>query len=267
MAPPSWQELLRTPSSERHIVQIYRDRGFMGEAVATWIAPALEQGGAAILICTDANATLVLDRLREMGVDPAPPVASGRLVLVDARPFMARFILEGSPDPARFHALLGDALARVRAARLDLQGEVRAWGEMVDLLWHEGTRDAARRLEALWNEVIDAHGIRLLCSYRMDNLDPRTHEGALRDVCGSHSQLVPEPDYEAFDDALHGALVDVLGEDEAMTMRLTCARHRSMPTGMPTPQAVLVALQELRPEVGREVVLRTRARLAGPAAR
>lgn len=266
MARFSWQELLQTPGSERHIVQIYRDEPFLRDAVAAWVAPALEGGGGVILICAPHNAALVLGALRERGVDTDGPLACGRLVIVDARPFMARFIMDGMPDGARFHALASEALARLRAALPSPEGEVRAWGEMVNLLWQEGNPDAARRLEALWNEVIDAHGIRLLCSYRMDNLDPHTHEGALRDVCGSHSQLVPEADYEAFESALNDALVDVLGEEEAMAARFSYARRRSMPTGMPTAEAILVALQELRPEAGRLVLQRARERLAQAAA-
>jgi hypothetical protein len=36
---------------------------------------------------------------------------------------------------------------------------VRAYGEMVDLLWKDGLEEAAIRLETLWNELANTHVI------------------------------------------------------------------------------------------------------------
>ena len=59
-------------------------------------------------------------------------------------------------------ALIADARAASR------NGRVRVYGEMVNLLWRLGEGEAARRLEALWNEVIQSYAIPLFCAYHLD---------------------------------------------------------------------------------------------------
>lgn len=258
----SWQELLRDPGSERHLVQIYRDHGFLADAVAAWLAPALEAGGGAILVCTPPSRARVLAVLDAAGARATAAHAEGRIAILDAADLWARICPAGTLDVPAFKALAAAHAARVRAA-CPAGGPIRAWGELVDLLWKRGEPAQAERLESAWNEVIDAEGIRLLCSYEMDNLAPRTHGGDLRRVCASHSQLVPEEDYARFEKALGRALVEVFGEGEAGMVRIEHSRRRGLPTGMPAAEAVLVGLHEAEPEAARRVLARTRAHLLG----
>jgi hypothetical protein len=65
---------------------------------------------------------------------------------------------------------------------------MRAFGEMVALLWAQGHNAATLRLEQLWNELIGQEALALFCAY------PRI--GATRDltevlaeVCAAHSKV------------------------------------------------------------------------------
>ena len=51
---------------------------------------------------------------------------------------------------------------------------VRAFGEMVALLWSEGNQAAAIRLEELWNELALSQTFCLFCAYSMDSLGGRS---------------------------------------------------------------------------------------------
>ena len=260
----SWRELVREPGSERHLVQLYREPSFLANAVAGWALPALERGGCAILIGVPANTALVFARLQEEGIDVDAVREEGRLVVVDASWLLAQFMAGRSPDAERFKAHVVAILDAAREARRVPDAEIRAWGEMVNLLWQNGNAPAAQALETMWNEVIDAQpGLRLLCSYALDNLDPGTHAGALHDVCAGHSQLIPEEDEARFEIALGDALVDVFGEQEAGIVRTLFARQRRMPITMPPAEAVLVALHETQPEVAKRVLSSTKANLEG----
>lgn len=260
MIPRSWRELALDPGSERHVVQLYRDPEFLQDAVASWIHPPLARSGGAVLICAPANARRVREGLAAMGLDPSALEDDGRLLIVDADALMARFIIDGAPRRDLFMSLVRGLITQVRAAP-GASSEVRAWGEMVNLLWQRGQRVAARQLEALWNEAIDRHDVRLLCSYQVDNLSPDTHGEVLRDICEGHSHLIPEADYDALDAALAHALVEFYGEQEAGIVRMTLARQRVLATGMPPAQAVLVALAQSDPKTARRVLAATRARL------
>lgn len=64
---------------------------------------------------------------------------------------MALIMVDGLPDPSRFTAVVATALDGIRLRR----GAqcVRVFGEITDLLWREGSSEAALRLEALWNDL------------------------------------------------------------------------------------------------------------------
>lgn len=255
-----WREVLRDPASERHVAQVYRDAGFLGAAVAAWAAEPLRRGGAAILLATPEHAALARSRLHAEGLDAAALEAAGRLVIGDARTLIARLVGPEGPRADAFKATVRDLVRAARAA-CPPGAEVRAWGELVNVLWHEGRRAHAQRLEAIWNELVDEEGIRLLCSYRLDNLAHETHASDLGDVCTGHSRLVPEEDEGALDRAVAGALLDALGEDEAARVRVALGSARVVPTGMPASEAVLLALAQKRPEDARRVFAALRARM------
>jgi hypothetical protein len=261
------QGLFADLGAERHIVQLYREEGAMGAVVGAWLSGALAGGGGALLIGTPEHAAGVRDVMARGGVDVTRAEDEGRLLVLDARETLARFMR--SPDePGRdlFLPLARAAVARVRGARGGRGAEVRAWGEMVDILWHEGKREAAARLESLWNEAIDEGSFRLLCSYRIDNLDERAHVGGdVLAACVGHSCLIPEADAEAFDAAVGAALVDVFGEAEAGLVRAAFARRRAVPAHMPTAELVLLALQRERPDSWRRVLAAARARMLTPS--
>ena len=70
-------------------------------------------------------------------------------------------MIDGRPDRARFADLVGTAVARAQ----DGHPRVRAFGEMVGLLWSDGKHEAAIALEELWNELLGHQPFALMCSY------------------------------------------------------------------------------------------------------
>lgn len=266
MTVATWRELLQEPASSDHLVQLYRDEGFLKRGVASWVAPGLARGGGALLICTAENARLVRDELRARGIDPAPFEQAGRLTFLDADETLGRILRGGLSDGVAFRLVIEPPLRRVQAACAPGAPPVRAWGEMVNLLWLRNDLPAAKRLETLWNEVIAEHGFNLLCSYQVDNLDPATHQGVLREVCHGHTHLIPEEDDVRFNAAVDLALEDVFGAEAADTVRAVFGSRRAIPIGMPPAEAVLVALHDMQPVLGARVLRAARQHLEGPAA-
>ena len=67
---------------------------------------------------------------------------------------------------------------------------VRAYGEMVNLLWRDGKAQQAIELEQLWNELASKYSFALLCAYATDSLDPADLTGIER-ICAVHSAVLP----------------------------------------------------------------------------
>jgi hypothetical protein len=175
--------------------------------------------------------------------------------MLDAEQTLGKFTQEGTPNWQRFHALVGGAIAEMRLQ----YPNVRAYGEMVDLLWQRGDRDAAIRLEEFWNDLAKLQTFSLLCAYYMDNLDACAYTGPLECVCKVHTHLIPTRDYGRFDQAVIEASKQVLEEPLAQMLLALSANHRP-PTSMPEGQATLLWLKRNMPRTADKVLAQVRAR-------
>ena len=127
-----------------HVVQFYQDDRLLCDSVADFIAVGLAAGETDIIIAAEAHREAFCERLDARAFDVDRARRGGRLTLLDARETLAKFMVDGMPDWDRFHAVVGPVLAASSAAA---SGQVRAYGEMVNLLWQEGRTLAAIQLE------------------------------------------------------------------------------------------------------------------------
>src|ERR1051325_3166441 len=65
--------------------------------------------------------------------------------------------------------VIGELLDRAAASAQHRSFPIAAYGEMVALLWSEGKREAAVRLEQLWNDLYSTHSFSLLCAYPLSD--------------------------------------------------------------------------------------------------
>jgi signal transduction histidine kinase/CheY-like chemotaxis protein len=77
----------------------------------------------------------------------------------------------------------------------DGRARVKAFGEMVALLWSEGNYAGAVRLEELWNDLQKAHSFSLFCAYPMNALGGENLGESLHGVCNTHSRVIPAESY------------------------------------------------------------------------
>ena len=250
----TWPELLREPAGGNHFVQVYTDEAFLLEALAEYVGTGLRRGEAAIVIARRLHQAALVRELEMNGVAAGKAAQRGQLVLLDAEAALERFTAEGMPDWQSFHALIGGIIAK---ARLDYPA-VRAYGEMVDVLWRRGERDAALRLEEFWNDLARLQTFSLLCAYKLDNLDGSAYRGALECICKAHTHLIPTHDYHRFNDAVLQASAAVLDQPLAQMLVSLSERHRPE-TAMPQGQAILLWLQHNMPHTAQKVLEQMRS--------
>ncbi|MGH2450077.1 MAG: MEDS domain-containing protein [Candidatus Limnocylindria bacterium] len=183
-------------SDGSHVVQYYEEPSFLVRRVSEFIALGLEAGEAALVIATREHHLLITDDLVQRGIDVAGARRSGSYVVLDAKEALSRFMRDGRPDRASFIELVGGAIAQARPrARYPI---VRAFGEMVAVLWAAGQRDAALELEELWNELIGHHPFSLMCGYPTDIFGPED-TAALEKVSAAHGRVLRGEDEAAAD--------------------------------------------------------------------
>jgi hypothetical protein len=241
----NWRELLKHPGQD-HLVQVYRDPAFLAEAVTHYLATGLQLGEAALVIARPKNRKLFSRGLQ----------ANLAVRMLDAEETLATFMVDGMPEWGAFQRVCGGAL---QAMRRQYSG-VRAYGEMVDILWQRGERRAALRLEEFWNELGRQQPFSLLCAYAIDPLQPEAYGGALESVCRCHTHLIPARDYSRFNQAVLDAAKATLDQPLAQMLITLAANHRPH-TEMPLGQAALLWLKQNMPRTADRVLEGVRARL------
>jgi len=156
-----------TPAQPNHIVQFYEDDSYLCDSVAHFIAVGLANGESVCVIATAEHREAFAARLARRGFSVDDAQARGQLVWLDAREMLAKFLVEDLPDWTLFSGIFGGIIDESR--RREPLTCVRAYGEMVDVLWRAGNKQAALRLEAMWNELARGRSLSLLCAYVMGN--------------------------------------------------------------------------------------------------
>ena len=174
-------------SGHFHAVRFYKDSDSLSRIVAAFIGEGLADGEPGVVIATPAHRATIVRYLEEMSLDVERVQRDGRLFLLDAEETLASFMVDGAPNPTRFTGALVPVIEQACQGRKDCV--VRAYGEMVDVLWKAGQTVAATRLEMLWNNLAASHAFALLCGYAMGNF---YKNAAVEDICSHHSHVVSE---------------------------------------------------------------------------
>lgn len=185
----SWTELLDGAEPGEHVVQLYgTDHPLLARNVSRYLTEGLRRGDGLVLIATREHAESILRQLAEATLEASRARREGRLVSLDAAETLSRFMCEGQPDRGRFESVIGGAIQEVRGRAAS--GKVRAFGEMVGLLWAEGNRGAAIQLEDYWNDLMMGNDFSLFCGYPIDLFDNAGEMEGLHAVLGTHTHLL-----------------------------------------------------------------------------
>ncbi len=238
-----------------HLVQLYdADDSSLSRNVARYLDEGLQRGEGLVVIAAQEHATAFTAELERLGADPAAAVRDGRLVVLDAHATLARFMVDGRPDRERFRQTATAALRGVR----DGDRAIRAYGEMVGILWQAGRRNAAIELEMLWNELRDEERFQLFCAYPIDVFSEGFDAAGIDSVLCAHTHLVPTGGERDLEGALERAMIDVLGMRADGLRPLMKANHRPAWGVVPRGEAVILWLRNNLPDYAEEILSRAR---------
>jgi len=180
-----------------HAVQFYAEDSFLLDELSRFVGAALVAGDAVIVIATRVHRDGLAERLQLRGLNAALTSAEGRYVSLDASETLAKIMLDGRPDAARFNHVIGSVISQATVTINAENPRVSAFSEMVALLWTEGKTEAAVRLEELWNDPAYPCSLSLLCAYPISGFDREAHSGSFLRICKAHSHVMPVESYTA----------------------------------------------------------------------
>jgi PAS domain S-box-containing protein len=170
-----------------HFVQFYEEESFLVEEVLGFIGTGLWAGEAGVVIAPRSRLDDLEKRLHQCGLDSdsRPPYA-GDYIFLNAEVVLSTVMIEGWPDEQRFTDLVGRV---IEEASNGGHTHVRAYGEIVSVLCSQGRREAALRIEQLWNKLARHHSFSLLCAYPMRSFSKEKDGKSFHDVCSAHSHV------------------------------------------------------------------------------
>jgi hypothetical protein len=169
-----------------HLLQVYGNDVVFLDALEGYVGSGLRAGEGVVVIASATHIHELEKRLRASWFDLDRLRWEGRYIAVLAQETLLKFMVEGCPDEALFSKVTSKLLARARGDGR----KVRAFGEMVAILWSEGNAPATVGLELLWSKLGQAENFPVFCAYPKVAFENESSV-PYQLVCDAHSQLLP----------------------------------------------------------------------------
>jgi len=167
------------------IAQFYADDAAFLEALTIYVAGGLCSGQSVIVIATLEHLRALRERLIWARIDLASAIIEDRYITLSAETALSAFLVGGRLDEDLFRRLASHLLKRAAAG----DRPVRAFGEMVALLWARGLAAATLRLEKLWSQFCEENKLSLYCAYPSAGF-PEAASRSLAEICAAHSRVI-----------------------------------------------------------------------------
>jgi hypothetical protein len=175
----------KLPSRE-HAVQIYGDEHTFMDSLEGFVGAGLRADEGVVVIATARHLHELEKRLRGSWLDLDRARWEDRYIAVLAPEMLAGIMVDGRVDAKRLATSAGALLERAGKGGRG----VRAFGEMVSLLWADGLQEEALHLESAWTKLQCQQEFPLFCAYPR-SLFKMDAARSIALICGAHNHVVP----------------------------------------------------------------------------
>jgi hypothetical protein len=168
-----------------HLVHFYEEEGIFLDMLDVFLVGGLRKGESVIVIATPAHLKALDEHLATYGVNTSRLKKLNQYICADAKETLGRFMVNGLPNERLFKEVVMELLDRARMGGR----KVRAFGEMVALLWSEGNNDGTVQLERLWHQFCQKESFSLYCAYPRQSFKRRS-KSSFKAICDAHSKVI-----------------------------------------------------------------------------
>jgi len=250
----SWDQLIER-AERRHFVQFYgNDAQALAGNVALYLAEGLARGEGLVVVATPKHYELFLQHLTRVSERVRLALRENAIVFVSAAELLAKIVAGGGPQWSVFEPAVREALRLARGAQT--KRKVRAYGEMVGLLWEEGRRAEAEQLEDFWNRLFATEFFELYCAYPIDVFGGDFQLGSVDTICCNHTHVVPARPDDGLEEALERGMHEVLGSRLEPLRVLMKSNFRPAWAALPKGESVILWLRNNLPEQAEQILAR-----------
>jgi hypothetical protein len=252
-----WEKLLEQPHTRGHFVQLYEaGEASLAKNVGSYLWQGLRQGDGVLVIATPEHQALFSGHLDRLGANLAALLGSQQLVFWDAQHTLSQFMAARGPDWQRFESVMHTAMRQVRPGK-NAAG-LRAYGEMVGLLWKARQFAAAIRLEQLWNRLLEQSSFSLYCAYAIDVFGKEFEVSNLEGILCTHTHLFPAQPDGTLENALNRSMDEILGPKADELRVLIKTNYHPTWAVMPNAESIILWLRRNLPEQADRIIARAR---------
>jgi DNA-binding NarL/FixJ family response regulator len=186
---PADPSLVKREVGRCHEVQFYSNDSLLLDGLTRFLTAALNAGDVAVFIGTVTHRIKILERLHSDNPDTRTAIRQGRYVGLDAAEFISDIMAGNMPDTRSFLQVVDDLIVSARKGSQGDRLRLAACGECAHILWEQGKRDAAIRLEELWDQTARIYNVDILCGYSLENLRCEEDSYTFRRICEEHSAV------------------------------------------------------------------------------
>ena len=169
-----------------HVLQIYENDGVFLDALTGFVGGGINTGDSCVVIATDNHLKALEKRLESYGIHIGALMSENRYIPLDAQETLSRFMINGWPDENLFNQTVSEIFKK---GRNHSDRGIRAFGEMVAILWAEGNNGATVRLEHLWNKFCQKETFSLFCAYPKSGFTEAISE-SMNHICSAHAKMI-----------------------------------------------------------------------------
>jgi hypothetical protein len=168
-----------------HVVQIYENDQIFLDALAGFVGAGINAGDCCIVIATETHLAALHERLKVYAVRVDTLISDNRYIPLNAEDTLSKFMVNGWPDETLFQQTISSIIEKARREGR----KVRAFGEMVALLWAAGHNGATVQLEHLWNKFCEKETFCLFCAYPKSGFTGDITDSVMH-ICQQHSKMI-----------------------------------------------------------------------------
>jgi hypothetical protein len=177
-----------------HVVQLYENDQALLNLLEDFVVGGILANDSVIIIATKKHLSDLAYRMSEHGLNVEQLCTNKQYIPLNAEEVLAQFMVNDLPDSSLFVNTISGVFDSIRKD----ERQVRAFGEMVALLWAQGNTEATIQLEHLWNDFFNKESFSLFCAYpkAIFSEDSSVH---LSNICQAHSKLIKNTGEARFD--------------------------------------------------------------------
>lgn len=168
-----------------HVVQIYENDEAFIELLSGFVSGGIGANESVVVIATDVHLKSLNINLEARGHIVSDLLSKNQFFTIDAKQMLSKFMVNDWPDENLFNQVVSEVIVRARGNGR----KVRAFGEMVAVLWAKGQIGATVRLEHLWNKFCENELFCLFCAYPKSGFTQDATDSVMH-ICEAHSKMI-----------------------------------------------------------------------------